>query len=122
MTENDPELDEQGSPEAERLVAEYQAFQEHLARKYGPRHGELGPDDVKIMFGLNARGAKLPPAELRYVCKRLGIDLDLAKFIFRERPRATSKEKARKAAQARWAKALGKNAPSKQRRDRNTWE
>ena len=28
-------------------------------------------------------------------------------------------ERARKAAQARWAKAMNANAPSKQRRDRN---
>lgn len=28
-------------------------------------------------------------------------------------------EKARKAAQARWTKAMNNNAPSKQRRDRN---
>ena len=79
---DDPDLEEQASPEADRLLADWQAFKEQLIRKYGGDPSELPFEDWVVFNELKERGASLTIAEQRYICKRWGLPSQYATFMF----------------------------------------
>jgi hypothetical protein len=75
--------EEKASPEADRLVADWRAFEEQLIQKYGKAPGELPFDEWVIDKNLRARVARLTVEERRYICRRLwsGLPLRYAKVL-----------------------------------------